>query len=136
MHVIAPITFGAIVYVAFRSSTLLVFAWLDAVHLLPVAADLRAAAAVVRRGIPAWGLFSVPDGLWVYATTAAMRLVWRNDPDAGAAIAWSASAFVLATAAELGQALHVIPGVFDPNDVTAYVVATALAFHCTRRSHE
>ena len=69
---------------------------------------------------PLWDLLvlSAPDGLWAYAATASVGLIWRDRPGPGRCV-WLAAAILLATALECGQAVGAIAGTFDWNDVAA-----------------
>ena len=113
------------------------FAWIDAARMSPVAADMRTFITPARRLIPRPILFSAPDALWVYATTAAMILHWRSAPavDRWSSI-WIASAALLAGGAEFGQAPHFVPGTFDVVDVLACTVAACAAWLVVRADYE
>ena len=132
LHVVTPIVAGAIIYILWRSPSLVVFAWIDAARMLPMAADLRHVAAPLRSLIPRPILFSAPDALWVYAATSAMVLNWRTARGGVWRSGWIAAAAVLAGGAEFGQAAHLVRGTFDVADVVAVSAAACTAWAMLR----
>lgn len=134
LHVVAPIVIGATIYVVWRDPGLVVFDWLEWIGLAEVVAGLRAALAPLAPHLPAWLLLSLPDGLWVYAATAAAVLVWESAPPSWTRCAWLSSGLVLGAGSELGQALRLVPGTFDLIDLGACTVAAVLALIFTSRS--
>src|SRR4051794_32919063 len=66
-HVAAPVLIGAAIYLSWRTPTLLVFQWVDAVGLHAGLTAIRTHLAFTRPYMPDLLLFSVPDALWVYA---------------------------------------------------------------------
>jgi hypothetical protein len=65
--------------------------------------------------------------VWVFASTAFFTRLWHDGP-------WYLRAFwislgpALAMGGELGQALGVVPGTYDPADLVFYGVSAMLAF--------
>jgi hypothetical protein len=132
-HVVVPIFIGAAIYTCWRSTTLLVFAWYKWLHVYDLAAKLRHVVWPVRHLVPHWTLFSLPDGCWVYSFTVFLKSVWEDFGDRGWAFFWVALPTALAVGAEIGQAMRVVPGTFDVNDLVVYFVAGFLAIYFFRR---
>jgi hypothetical protein len=110
--VLLPLLVGGLIYLLFRADTLFMFRWAEA---LGVGDALYAARSILRGTfpeLPGWVLYSLPDGIWVYAGTVQFRLIWRNESDWQADV-WRWLIFVLALASEVGQALGLVPGTFD-----------------------
>jgi hypothetical protein len=76
----------------------------------------RGALAPMTAGLPEVVVWSLPFALWVFAS---MRLLRGTR--------WVGVPLAAAVAAELGQLLGLVPGVFDPIDLLAIVGAGALA---------
>lgn len=123
LHVALPVLVGGLVYCAFRTTDHLLFRWLDAFALAPVIDGLRQAAAPWRPE-NTWVLYSLPDGLWLYAFAYAMRSLWTAR---GEGSLWRAAPLALALGSEFAQALSVLQGTFDPLDVATYIGFYGLA---------
>lgn len=112
-------------YVQFRAADHLLFTWLDIMGLSPAVAWLRAGTAAGLTPTSEWLLYSLPDGLWLYAFAFAMAWTWR-EPGTEARC-WRLTPLALGLGSELAQALGVLPGTFDVADALTYVAAFALA---------
>ena len=126
-HAVGAVTLGATIYLLWRSPGLLVFRWAAWLGLASPLAGARSAVAVVRPVLPDWFLFSAPDALWTYALTVVLVAVWRGAVG-WAAVAWCAVPLVLGGGGEIAQALGILPGTFDPTDLSLSLVAFAAAF--------
>lgn len=126
--VIAPLVLGAVVYVAWRPTDVVLVGW------FPVAI-----VHALRTTLGAWHLprvlvESAPDLAWAWAFGAALALVWRARPWRAKA-PWLAAGLVVAASSEIGQLWGVLPGTFDVIDLAAIVVGYALgaiAASCAR----
>ena len=134
LHVAIPILIGAAIYTCWRSTTLLVFAWYKYLHIFDLVAKVRHATWPARHLAPAWILYSLPDGCWVYSFTAFLASLWKNSPYAYWVAFWCVLPSALAVGTEIGQAFHLVPGTFDVVDVLVYIAAGLLAIHFTRRN--
>ena len=108
LFVILPIGVGTGIYVGWRSTSLLVFGWMATCG---VPQDFFRQTA----NLPHPLLYSLPDGCWVFAGTSCMLMIWRR------LHAWVFVFVALAICTEFGQAVQVIPGTFEWNDITFYV---------------
>lgn len=122
IHVIFPIVVGTCIYIGWRSPSLFVFAWIDAIgaNLLVVRPDFP---------IPEWALYSLPDGCWVYATTSWMLIIWhRIGP-------WAFTGVTLAVGGEIGQLVGVVPGTYEHLDMIFCIGGFLLAGACNAHAH-
>lgn len=123
---LAPVCFGGLVYLLWRSSNLTMFTWLQAIGGAEVVAEIRLLASPLILEIPRWILFSLPAALWSYSIVAWVAWSWR-DVSASEASAWIAGAALLGPVSELLQGFGVVPGTFDWVDLYSYTAANALA---------
>lgn len=125
LHIVLPLVVGTWIYLAFRSESLLAFQWLDQFGI-----DVRSIRWETTTPFNHFIRYCLPDGLWVYAGTAWMLMIWKKTN------AWVMSFAVLMVVAEFGQLAGLVPGTYDPLDIVATVVAftTAVHFHEARRA--
>lgn len=131
LHVIVPITSGGLIYICWRQPVLLMFGWLREVGLEPLTSDIRDLATPAGNFLPPWFVYSLPDGLWVYALTAFMILIWSSIDSFGSKVLWLALGFILGVGSELGQLTGIVPGNFDYLDLVVVAVAPIAAFVLT-----
>ena len=130
IHVVMPIAIGAMIYVLFRTTTLLVFDWLETVRLLQPSLHLRQACSEIR--LPDWLLYSLPDGLWVYALTSWMILIWDRKPP----LPWLLVGIALGLGGELGQLMGIVPGTYQNLDMIFYTAGFLAACLQLEMLHE
>lgn len=116
LHVALPTAAGAMVYLLFRTTSLLVFDWLQALCLLRWTLAARELCSGIH--LPDWLLYCVPDGLWVYAVTGWMCLIWTRRPP----LPWLLIGVVLGVGGELGQLVGVVPGTYQHLDLVFYLL--------------
>jgi hypothetical protein len=110
LTVLLPVSLGAVIYLSWRTETLLVFRWVQWLGAGSLLHTLRAAAHGVH---PSRALLNcLPDGMWVFAFTSAMRFIWLK-PNTALAFCWMFLPLALALGGEFGQFLHNVPGTFD-----------------------
>jgi len=109
------------------------FKWFGALGLEPSIESLRLVTAVAQKAMPHWLIYSLPDGLWVYALTALMILLWRHTDWLSIKIFWLSMGLLLGASSELGQLAGVLPGAFDPIDLLVCLIAPAAALLLTSR---
>jgi len=112
--VVVPLTLGVVVYIGWRSTTLLVFGWMEIVG-IPV--DIWRSTVT----LPPLILYSFPDGCWVFAGTSWMFLIWKR------LNSWVAVFVLLGTGSEVGQGVGIIPGTFEWNDLTSYIAGFTIS---------
>ena len=81
--------------------------------------------------LPGFVRFSLPDALWQYAFGATMLAMWRGERWHWRKTTFAVAPVVLGAGIEIGQALGIVQGVFDPLDLVASVLAgiVAIALH-------
>jgi hypothetical protein len=122
-----PITVAGIIYIVFRHKSLILFDWLQQLHLMPVVADLRAITVPMGEALPDWVLFSLPDGLWLLSYLLFVRMVWADGPKRPM-WAWAGLGLLVSVGHEVSQAAGLVSGTFDWADMAAYTAATIVAF--------
>lgn len=109
-------------YISFRPDTLKMFHWFKVFGLLDYLEDLQHNPARV----PAWMLYNLPDGIWLFAYSILIGCIWNfkiRD-------CWM---FILVMPFiciphEFLQGLGVMHGTYDPQDVLAYLMAITAGF--------
>jgi hypothetical protein len=103
------------------------FNWLQQLHLMPVVAEIRTITVPMGEALPDWVLFSLPDGLWLLSYLGFVRMIWAGGPKRPM-WAWAGLGLLVSVGHELSQAAGWVPGTFDWADMTAYAMATIVAF--------
>jgi hypothetical protein len=126
LHVVLPLVIGLALYMAWRSKEVHVVGFMT--RLAPRGARAVQGAGASR--VPALLMGSLPDALWAWAFGATMALVWHGAPWREKR-AWLGAGALVALFAEVGQAVHVVPGTYDVADLVAiaagYVLGAVLA---------
>ena len=120
-HVISPILIGGFIYISFRSLSLRLFKWLDALGLMTTSLSIRNFFHPFKKDLPNWVYFSLPDGLWVYSFSSAIMIMWRNNYEK--AKYWLLIPFFLGIIIEIAQGLKIIRGTFDIIDLIFSIIA-------------
>jgi hypothetical protein len=126
---------GGVIYILWRDPALLMFKWFRVLGLEPLVLQLRLESSAVEPVLPRWILYSVPDGLWVYALTAFMAHAWAGSPSSPFKTFWLSLGLVLGAGSELGQLAHVVPGTFDWTDFLICLAAASLALVWAARNN-
>lgn len=119
LQVLAPLVLGIAVYVAWRTTDVVLVTWLP--H--AVVHALRTTLGAVP--LPRVVVGSAPDFAWAWAFGAALALVWQSRPLRVKA-PWLVAGALLASYAEIGQLWGLPPGTFDIIDLIAIAVGYAL----------
>ena len=119
LHVILTMFIGGVIYVLFRSDTLLMFRWFEFFKLDKLIYSLREYTFYYRKYIPESVLFSLPDCLWVYSFTMFLSFYLKN-------IFLIMIPCIGSVLTEIGQ-LWFVPGTFDILDILYMLVATGIA---------
>jgi hypothetical protein len=122
---VLPVLIGAAIYVLWRSETLLVFRWIDLVGASDGVRDLRQIAGMFHPNQLVRDC--LPNGLWVFAFTAALRFVWGRQHTSKGVWAWICLPVAMALGGEFGQLVKFVPGTFDWIDVLATTAGFILA---------
>ena len=123
-------------YLLLRPRPVVMSGWLEVAGLGAWVSALREAVAPWRAGTPAWVLYNLPDGLWVYAACCFFGRVWmgpRRSTWMGAALAVLAAALGM----EALQGAGWLQGRADGWDAVAECAGFVLAvLQLQRRSTE
>jgi hypothetical protein len=128
-HVILPLLVGGLVYMRWRGPDLLMFHWFRMLGVEPLVLRFNVASAGAQPGLPLWLIYSLPDGLWVYALTAFFVHIWSGVKSSPVKIFFLSLSLVLGAGSELGQLVRLVPGTFDWIDFFFYIIAAVLAFY-------
>ena len=123
---VAFLLLGSLIYVAFRSTTLMMFKWADALGILTAIDALRLPMQNHIDYIPDWLVYSIPFALWVMAYILFVNVIWWNSKSHWRYF-WFWLVPTIAIFAEFCQWLRFIRGTFDTTDVFVLVLGTALA---------
>ena len=119
LHVVLTMLIGGVIYVLFRSDTLLMFRWFEFLKLDKLVYSIREYTFYYRKHIPESILFSLPDCLWVYSFTMFLSFYFKN-------IFMIMIPCIGSVLTEIGQ-LWFVPGTFDIMDVLYMLAATGIA---------
>jgi len=120
-----PLMAGALVYILFRKSDILVFRWLNALGLGDIIITIRLAVSPVASLLPDWVIYSLPNALWIISYLLFLFLIWHKTFDRNNAF-WVFSIPLVSIVSEYLQLLNVIPGSFDYHDIFAYILGSVI----------
>lgn len=121
------LTFGGIIYIFFRSDSLVMFKWFSVFSLGTQIDYLRERTLTIKELFPDWFLFSFPDGLWIFSYISLMLLIWGNNIKMQN-LFWFFFVPFIATSSEVGQFFNIVPGTFDPVDLIFYILGAVTPF--------
>jgi hypothetical protein len=121
-HVLLPLITGTLIYLIFRNKSIIMFRWFDSLLLTAPIEFLRNSFHQYRSLIPDWIIYSLPDGLWIYALSMSLFFIWGNDYLKTSI--WLVIALLLAPSLEIMQYFHFLPGTFDWRDLIIYIIAS------------
>lgn len=130
---VGTLLLGGLIYILFRTSSLLMFDWYDSLGLLISINNLRLYTSLIIDGIPNWFLYSLPDGLWIFSYISLMLFIWQNSISKKNII-WILIIPFLAIGSEIGQLLGFVSGTFDYIDLVFYFLGMSLPFIFYRNS--
>lgn len=79
IHVITPLAVGGLLYIGFRSTSLTMFKWFEMIGIDYATDTLRGVLQPVKKNLPSWIYYSLPDGLWVYSFSSSYLILWGQD---------------------------------------------------------
>ena len=110
---------GGLIYTLFRPTTLLGFRLTDAIGLSPLINNWRTALASQQPAT--FIVYCLPNGLWSAAFILIMDRLFAHQP-LRQRLCWTAVIPGIGIAAELLQAVGIVPGTFDWLDILCYAV--------------
>lgn len=132
-HVICPLLLGGFIYISFRTESLVLFNWIEDISLSGVVNVIRNIFYPLKSIVPNWIVFSLPDGLWVYAFTSSFLIIWDNN--------FKNKIFIIlipvliSILLELSQYFEICEGTFDFTDLTFYFFASILSILIFKLKH-
>ena len=114
---------GGLIYVVFRSDSLLMFGWFHKIGLDNVVMKLREGFGQVN--IWEWVRYNMPSGLWLFSYMFIIDSIWDNGNNSTYRLFITILPAV-ALVSEVMQFFHALPGTFDVLDMISYVLAIFL----------
>lgn len=121
IHIFLPLFIGGLIYVGFRSKSLLIYSWVDNVSLNNLIIDFRNLLKSYQ--LQNWIKYSLPDGLWTYSLTSSLCLLLKKRYQ----LYWFVLPFILSIGFELFQMFKIIRGTFDIIDLVVCFIAYLLS---------
>lgn len=109
IKVILPLLFGALIYIIYRPSNLLMFDWLKFLGLSDIHYSIRLSVNQHINKIPEWVIYALPDGLWVLSYTFLMNIIWTNEQRI-LKVQFVSFGLVFSLSLEFGQYFNIISG--------------------------
>ena len=125
----AALFLGGMIYVLWRSDSLLMFHWFEHLGLAEPVLTMRLFAAPYSGSFPSWFYFALPNGLWLLSGILFLHCVWGSRALWQPAI-WASILSLIAITSELCQYWGIVPGVFDGWDLFFLVSAVLVGAGC------
>lgn len=126
----AALMVGGLIYLLWRHETLTMFTWVRGAGGERILDSVRLHASHFLPYLPEWALYSLPGALWLLSGLLLLDAIWGDTPSGGRAF-WSILLWSVAIGGEVGQALRIVPGSFDVQDISLMIVAGGIAFLVT-----
>lgn len=110
--ILIPLISGGMIYIIYRSESLLMFSWFNKLSINPLIEMLRSYNNFL---LPKWVVYSLPNGLWAFSLLNGIILIW-NDISNKHFLFWLLLIVFLLIMSELGQFFGLIQGTFDKTD--------------------
>ena len=120
---LVALTIGGLIYIRYRSESLLMFDWFHNFGLSDSIEIFRS-----NDGMPnvyEWVKYNLPAGLWLFAYMFVIDAVWGKDKNC-VSMYFLYVLPLLAVASEFMQFVGLLPGTFDIMDLVSYISATIL----------
>ncbi|REG88254.1 hypothetical protein [Algoriphagus antarcticus] len=124
---IIPVILGGLIYLTYRTDSLVMFGWFNEIGLSDKIGLLRSNYQLQNLTIPNWIKFSLPDALWLFSFTYITLIIWENKINRES-VFWIFFAPMIGIFSEVGQLTGLIPGTFDKIDLILLIIATILPF--------
>ncbi|MGC9341838.1 MAG: hypothetical protein ACP5E3_03985 [Bacteroidales bacterium] len=120
------LTAGFTIYIFLRSSDLVFFQWAHHLGIRDFINSFRLDADKSDLQIPAWFIFSLPDGLWAFAYTYLIIGIWSGDQSKYKFI-WYVSIPGLLIGHECLQLFGIINGTYSTEDLVFEFLGIGIA---------
>ncbi len=119
IHFVLPIAIGTSIYLIFRPMHLNIFNWVETFGLHSLVLKIRALLVNGYNYLPAWFVYSLPNGLWAYSFMFFISFIWR-DAKGLYKVFFIFLVVALSVGYELSQLLSLVPGTFCLTDMFFY----------------
>lgn len=124
---IMPLILGGLIYLTFRTDSLIMFGWFKELGLSSVVDFLRSNQQIQSLIIPTWIKFSLPDALWLFSFNYILLTLWNFNLNRHS-VFWLFLAPIIGLFSEIGQLNGIVYGTFDLVDLVLLIIATLLPF--------
>lgn len=115
---------GGVIYVSFRSQTLLMFRWFEKYNLEAIVLKIRMITGK-NENIPNLIVYALPDGLWMFSYMSMILYLWDNQLKKENFL-WVFGLPMIAIGSEIGQYFNLVVGTFDGADLLFYCLGILL----------
>lgn len=112
------LTIGGLIYLGFRTETLLMFTWSKWIGMTSFVQSWRTICS--NTTLPEWVIFSLPDGLWSFAYILFMDAIWMDYKNPRF-IMYASILPTIAIILEFFQLFGLLSGTFDLIDLLCYL---------------
>ncbi len=120
---------GGVIYILFRASEPVFFNWIGAVGLDSWLNLARSRSLSSSLHLPAWIVFSLPNGLWAFAYAFLITGIWWGSKS-WLKYFWMASIPLLVLGYEILQYAGIIPGTFCMQDIALGICRADYRNYC------
>ena len=124
-HVILPLLLGGLIYIAFRSKSLVLFRWFEELKISELTDLIRFYLFPFKNHMPNWVIYSLPDGLWTYSFVSSFIFIWNKDSNKWEY--WLLIPILISISYELLQYFIIFHDTFDILDFFICLVASVLS---------
>lgn len=117
---------GGLIYVVFRSESLIMFSWFDKLGLSESISVLREIFG--NKTIYSWLNYNMPAALWLFAYMYVIDAIWNNFDNAILYKPFFWLMPIIAILSEFLQLLDLMPGTFDILDLLSYLFSVIIYF--------
>ncbi len=118
---VLAILLGGVIYILFRASEPIFFNWIRAIGLDSWLDFARGKSHSSGLNLPAWIVFSLPNGLWAFAYAFLLTVVWWRNRS-WLKYFWMTSIPLLVLGYEILQYAGIIPGTFCMQDIALGII--------------
>ncbi len=112
---------GGVIYILFRASEPVFFNWIRAMGLDSWLSFARGKSLSSSGNVPAWIVFSLPNGLWAFAYAFLITWIWWRS-GSWLKYFWMTSIILLVPGYEVLQYAGIIPGTFCLQDIALGII--------------
>ena len=125
LEAVIPVFIGGLIYILFRTDSLLMYRWFEQVNLSGYVYALRESINLVNAGHFKTLINTLPGGLWAFSYTAFMLFIWSYEINSRN-IFYFIFIPAVAILSEYLQFIGTVSGTFDILDVFSYAAGAFL----------